>query len=71
MKTDWVKISDKIPEPYEDILFIDADGIQIGFHVKERIKGKLVWHINGEENSYYSFGEVTHWMPLPEYPTKK
>ena len=53
----WISVDDRLPEPKEEAICIDADGdMMIGTYTE--------W---GWMFPCY-FEELTHWMPLPEPP---
>lgn len=55
---EWISVKDRLPEPNQDVLAIHSEGI-IDINFLDHYTGFLF------ENLY---GEITHWMPLPEPP---
>lgn len=67
----WIKCSDRMPEPMVDVLvWPPAFGLAGGEHdVAFRSKFVDAWvgsHI--QHGCEWDFGEITHWMPLPDPP---
>ena len=64
---EWISIKDRLPDE-RDIYLVYSDGqIALGDFVLE----EQIWNVQPYCNSWYwSKSMVTHWMPLPEPPTK-
>ena len=60
--TDWVKCSERMPEPHEAVLVHYEDGSMSDDYSIER-KGQRIWNCISTE-------DATHWMPLPAPPTE-
>lgn len=59
-KGEWIKCSERMPEPYEYVLVTDGF---VGCEVM-RVNSDGYW---GPAKSLYH-GDISHWMPLPEPP---
>ena len=61
MKSAWVPVSEKLPEPFVDVLTLCGNGHMI------------VNLVDNDGRFLYSelSGCVTHWMPLPEPPKEE
>ena len=57
----WIKVEDRLPEPYIHVLVYDQPEGEMGF---ARIKHNA-WDV------YFHQINVTHWQPLPQPPTPK
>lgn len=57
---EWIKCSERMPEPYEYVLVTDCF---VGCEVM-RVNSDGYW---GPAKSLYH-GDITHWMPSPEPP---
>lgn len=57
---EWIKCSERMPEPYEYVLVTDGF---VGCEVM-RVNSDGYW---GPAKSLYH-GDISHWMPLPELP---
>ena len=63
----WISCSERMPfEPGVHVLV--TDGLHIMESWYEVIDGELLWVDNYTMYVNINFGEVTHWMPLPELP---
>jgi hypothetical protein len=69
VSTDWVPVTERLPEDLEDVLVVRVHG-KIG-------DGPVVdmgwwydghWWMVGEDFPLSDAAEVTHWMPLPALP---
>lgn len=58
--SEWIKCSERMPEPYEYVLVTDGF---VGCEVM-RVNSDGYW---GPAKSLYR-GDISHWMPLPEPP---
>lgn len=62
--TNWVKSSERLPEPYQGVLIRRSHGsIDVSFYLEGDLwdGGEFIWKT---EN-------ITHWMPLPEPPSEE
>lgn len=65
----WIPCSERMPfEPGVHVLV--TDGLHIMESWYEVIDGELLWVDNYTMYVNINFGEVTHWMPIPELPLK-
>lgn len=62
----WISCSERMPEPGVNVLVTDGINQMVTWH--EVIDGKAMWVDNFIVYVNVRFGEVTHWMPLPEPP---
>jgi len=75
-ETDWVKVSDRLPDEEVEVLVLVDTGKQAVASINEKLEGcpeSYVEWSSGEvtEGYYGSFnGEVTHWRSLPKPPVK-
>ena len=58
----WISVTERLPEPYFDVLSTDGESVGIASYQK---KGGY-WL--GSDVFYDAHVAVTHWMPLPEPP---
>ncbi|MDO4264107.1 MAG: DUF551 domain-containing protein [Deinococcus sp.] len=58
----WLPVSERLPEEGQRVLFAD---IGAGIHAGRRCSDG--WD---EPVDFWDEGEITHWMPLPEPPTR-
>lgn len=69
MMTNWIPCSERMPnEPGTHVMV--TDGVHIMESWYELIDGEMLWVDNYTMYVNINFGEVTHWMPLPETPNK-
>lgn len=71
----WIDVNEGLPEYYLKVLFLFEEKcgrqvIYMGYHCKEGWDIYLPYRSFGLNESL-DIGKVTHWMTLPEYPTKK
>lgn len=62
----WIPCSERMPEPGVNVLVTDGINQMVTWH--EVIDGKAMWVDNFIVYVNVRFGEVTHWMPLPDPP---
>lgn len=66
---EWVKVSDKLPEPHKNVLVFDNDeGMTVAYY------SQFVYFNLSVQGCFASGGQlynVTHWMELPEPPKDK
>lgn len=76
MESEWIKVEDRLPEPYQRVLVynptddkkkFDEDGFDIDF-LSNSQSGLLLWDWNTDPDNFDR--KVTHWMPLPKPPTE-
>ena len=61
--TEWISVDDSFPEPGEDVLVCNHWG---------DVDTDMVWiNPDGKMEFYFDMTNVTHWMPLPEPPSKE
>ncbi len=61
----WISVKNKLPDNENDVLVVNNDGwmmVSCCFTVDGK---KIHWE---RRNDLVYFGDVTHWMPLPEKP---
>jgi len=65
----WIKCCDKMPEKYEEVLFVACENHNreqmIGFRIGSQWVTTRLFYGCDELNDFVT---VTHWQPLPEYP---
>ena len=59
----WISVEDRLPKIKVRVLIFDFDGFGV---VSGRL-GVAGWYVEGDLDE---FCNITHWMPLPEPPTK-
>lgn len=61
-KNEWISVDDRLPEAYNEVLVFAKYGlIEICyFH-----NGENIW-VHG--CGHFDREDITHWMPLPEFP---
>ena len=67
----WVKVTDYLPKQNLPVLCNTDWGIIILYYCEEQNgipEKEPFWY--DKDNCDYPFNAVTHWMPLPEEPTK-
>lgn len=65
-KQEWISVKDRLPDSnYGSVLIYTKDGGVAEGQYYDTIKAWLQFRWSVED------AEVTHWMPLPEPPTKK
>lgn len=66
----WIPCNERLPdEPGIHVLV--TDGIHFMESWYEVIDGEVLWVDNYTMYVNINFGEVSHWMPLPEVPQRK
>ena len=65
--SEWISVEDRLPEDEGYVLVTDGDDVYMGF--KDDSWGS--YFMNVESPSMICFGDITHWMPLPEPPRGK
>ena len=78
--SEWIKVSDALPENDDDILVYNPkDGISTGEFDKDKVscykeKDGSLFYSNTGWYTNYSWAphtSPTHWMPLPQPPEEK
>lgn len=62
----WISVNDSVPEARVNVLV--TDGIHMMVTWCEYVDSQCLWVNNFYEYANVRFKEVTHWMPLPEFP---
>ena len=62
----WISVKDSVPEAGVHVLV--TDGIHMMVTWCEYIDNQCLWVDNYYTYVNVRFKEVTHWMPLPDYP---
>jgi len=60
----WISVKDRLPEDGGYVLVSDGDDVYMGF--KDDSWGSHF--MNVESGSMMSFGDITHWQPMPAPP---
>lgn len=60
-ENEWIKCSDRMPKPNENVLAICGGRRVIGLY--DPIKNRF-----DLDTGYYELDKFTHWQPLPDYP---
>ena len=67
---EWIKTDDKLPKQYsEPILFVAFGRVLCGHRTHYNWEDLTMMDREGAYDAY-SNESVTHWMPMPEPPTK-
>lgn len=74
MNCEWIPVEERLPETRDWVLVIGIFVPEGGWfvpHIAEYFRGS--WRLDDDEYSYPEDRhiKVTHWMPLPEPPTKE
>lgn len=64
--TKWISVKNSVPEAGVNVLV--TDGIHMMVTWCEYVDNQCLWVDNYYEYVNVRFKEVTHWMPLPEFP---
>lgn len=71
--TDWINVDERLPEDSREVLcyYLNTEGrygYVVGSYSRRLFEG---WETDIDNNEiYYQPVKITHWMPLPEPPTK-
>lgn len=72
IKSEWVSVKDRLPDVFDEVLVYFNGFISIAWRETEKRKNGIVgWHWDSQMSYPESLIYVTHWMPLPEPPTKQ
>ena len=67
----WISVKDRLPDVFDEVLVYFNGFISIAWRETEKRKNGIVgWHWDSQMSYPESLVYVTHWMPLPEPPTK-
>jgi len=70
MKTEWISVKDRLPDNHDDVLVVGEGWDNMNWW-RIYFYEKGIWYtIDGDEVNEQSQSKITHWMPLPEPPTK-
>ena len=64
---DWISVKDRLPEKNKDVLCCTSDKYEQPF-IGYRDKYNGLWC---KGRWAYTWGKITHWMPLPAPPTEQ
>lgn len=69
--TNWIRVEDRLPEEPCEVLVFKSNGrvFLMSFHAPFD-RGERVFQWWGFGKWLDQHNQVTHWMPLPEPPTK-
>ena len=71
-KNPWISVEDRLPELYQDVIVINNGKPIMSRRYKCQVRSKLT---NNEWVDSWRWSRnlvnVTHWMPIPEPPTKE
>jgi hypothetical protein len=62
----WISTKDRLPEIGQWILVDGPEVVRLIEPPSSNWKSAYAWETDHE--SFYAFGDVSHWMPLPEPP---
>jgi len=68
METKWISVKDRLPEDGVEVLITDGENIDVSFCELTYFgddPNEMEWF---GRISPWHFGNITHWMPLPELP---
>lgn len=79
---EWISVKDRMPELLTDVLVLtieprDYTILKYNSHMQVAfLFERLVSEFESEESKkdilrWSIFGDITHWMPLPEYPKEE
>ena len=67
----WISVEDALPEMEKEVVLFNKNSIrhyEIGWLRKEKGCSKSKWAIT---NGFVEDDDITHWMPIPKFETKK
>lgn len=71
----WISVKDRLPDVFDEVLVYDTfsnTSISIAWReTTPRKNGIVDWYWNSQMSYPEDLTHVTHWMPLPEPPTKQ
>lgn len=62
----WISVKDRLPELEKWVWIFHKHGFQTTGRFLRQDEFGQIWKTKGEE--FPSYGNVSHWMPLPEKP---
>nr|DAV51147.1 MAG TPA: Protein of unknown function (DUF551) [Bacteriophage sp.] len=72
---EWISVKDRLPDVFDEVLVYDTfsnTSISIAWReTTPRKNGIVNWYWNSQMSYPENLTHVTHWMPLPEPPTKQ
>lgn len=77
---EWISVKDRLPDVFDEVLVYDTFSIAtLQFQSRSiawrettpRKNGIVNWYWNSQMSYPENLTHVTHWMPLPEPPTKQ
>lgn len=72
----WISTNEKLPKENELVLAVDLNGYMAVAEFINREFCGMAFDLPAHDNNYYRdritarHGYVTHWMPIPEAPTR-
>lgn len=74
---EWISVNDRLPKKITNKVLVHCKNGYIGFGHYEKFKENEIWYNLESQKPFTDWDleccetyEVTHWMPLPEPPTK-